>query len=306
MRHAMISLLAGLLLLPTLSTADEKKLDEAFDPASPAGQLEAIKKEAKKAIEEFVQAREGNTLKERQELGDRGKELDDRAKKRFHACSRRALELAQKHPKDPVALDALSNVILLPRYPDRPEIETAYDLLRKNYVTSDSNSLVRAIEMAFHIFAETSTKPEQFLRAVVEKNPHPKIQAYTCFYLVRLLKKQASWAEQLRDPARAKRLEERLNADVVKHLKVSDPNKLLKEMEELVERVVSNKYSDLKWVPGLDSTLGEKAKSELFALRYLSIGKTAPEIEGKDIDGKRFKLSDYRGKVVVLSFWGHW
>ena len=37
-----------------------------------------------------------------------------------------------------------------------------------------------------------------------------------------------------------------------------------------------------------------------------SRGQPAPEIEGEDIDGKRFKLSDYRGKVVVLDFWGNW
>ena len=24
------------------------------------------------------------------------------------------------------------------------------------------------------------------------------------------------------------------------------------------------------------------------------------------LDGQKFKLSDYRGKVVVLDFWGHW
>jgi hypothetical protein len=32
----------------------------------------------------------------------------------------------------------------------------------------------------------------------------------------------------------------------------------------------------------------------------------APEIQGDDIDGVPFKLSDYRGKVVVLDFWGNW
>jgi len=36
------------------------------------------------------------------------------------------------------------------------------------------------------------------------------------------------------------------------------------------------------------------------------IGAPAPELEGEDFDGKSFKLSDYRGKVVVVSFWASW
>jgi hypothetical protein len=39
---------------------------------------------------------------------------------------------------------------------------------------------------------------------------------------------------------------------------------------------------------------------------FLATGRQAPEIEGEDIDGVPFKLSDYRGKVVVLTFWGFW
>jgi hypothetical protein len=38
----------------------------------------------------------------------------------------------------------------------------------------------------------------------------------------------------------------------------------------------------------------------------LEVGNLAPEIIGEDIDGKKFKLSDYRGKVVMLDFWGDW
>ncbi len=33
------------------------------------------------------------------------------------------------------------------------------------------------------------------------------------------------------------------------------------------------------------------------------VGAPAPEIDGKDLEGKPMKLSDYRGKVVVLGFW---
>jgi thiol-disulfide isomerase/thioredoxin len=32
----------------------------------------------------------------------------------------------------------------------------------------------------------------------------------------------------------------------------------------------------------------------------------APGIEGTDAEGKHFKLSDYRGKVVLLDFWAGW
>lgn len=35
----------------------------------------------------------------------------------------------------------------------------------------------------------------------------------------------------------------------------------------------------------------------------LPLGKPAPEIKGTDSAGREFKLSDYRGKVVMLSFW---
>ena len=35
-------------------------------------------------------------------------------------------------------------------------------------------------------------------------------------------------------------------------------------------------------------------------------GQRAPEIEGEDLHGELMKLSDFRGQVVVLHFWGHW
>ncbi|MEC7582943.1 MAG: hypothetical protein VYE77_01385 [Planctomycetota bacterium] len=35
-------------------------------------------------------------------------------------------------------------------------------------------------------------------------------------------------------------------------------------------------------------------------------GQQAPDIVGIDLDGTEFKLSDYRGKVIFLDFWGDW
>ena len=49
-----------------------------------------------------------------------------------------------------------------------------------------------------------------------------------------------------------------------------------------------------------------RARGVLNSERNLSIGSLAPDFTTKDVDGVEFKLSDYRGKVVVLDFWGFW
>lgn len=59
-------------------------------------------------------------------------------------------------------------------------------------------------------------------------------------------------------------------------------------------------------VHGSRGTLGESAAGDLFELRNLAIGQVAPDIEGESVAGGPLKLSDYRGKVVVLDFWGNW
>jgi thiol-disulfide isomerase/thioredoxin len=53
-------------------------------------------------------------------------------------------------------------------------------------------------------------------------------------------------------------------------------------------------------------TLADVAKAKLDEMDNLVAGKPAPPIDGVGMDGKPLKLSDYRGKVVVLVFWGTW
>ncbi|MBI5866252.1 MAG: redoxin domain-containing protein [Planctomycetes bacterium] len=50
----------------------------------------------------------------------------------------------------------------------------------------------------------------------------------------------------------------------------------------------------------------EKADGYVYEMEHLQIGMVAPEFEGGDVEGKTIKLSQFRGQVVVLDFWGFW
>ncbi|HYC76968.1 MAG TPA: hypothetical protein VEI02_04995 [Planctomycetota bacterium] len=51
---------------------------------------------------------------------------------------------------------------------------------------------------------------------------------------------------------------------------------------------------------------GARAQGEIFEVERLQIGMVAPDHEAVDQHGVAWKLSDYRGKVVVVDFWGYW
>jgi thiol-disulfide isomerase/thioredoxin len=82
----------------------------------------------------------------------------------------------------------------------------------------------------------------------------------------------------------------------------TDDVKAAAEVERLLERLIG-RYGA---VQSDGTTLADLARPELDELRRLSVGKIAPEIEEQDLDGQKLRLSDYRGKVVVLTFWGTW
>ncbi len=121
----------------------------------------------------------------------------------------------------------------------------------------------------------------QTLRLLMEKATDVELRGQASFVLARNLIKQYEQAYQKKNKGAAQ---------------------LAAEAETLLKQV-ADKYGDVAMLRG---KLADQVADVLFELKHLSVGKPAQEIEGEDIDGKTFKLSDYRGKVVVLDFWGHW
>lgn len=78
------------------------------------------------------------------------------------------------------------------------------------------------------------------------------------------------------------------------------------EAARLFKEVESGGGKDIPEYKNAPRTLAEAATAALFEMNSLSIGKKFPDIEGNDVFGKKFKLSDYAGKVIMLDFFGFW
>jgi peroxiredoxin len=59
-------------------------------------------------------------------------------------------------------------------------------------------------------------------------------------------------------------------------------------------------------LPYRGATFADAADESLYYFQNLAVGCEAPPTVGEDADGAVFRLSDYRGKVVMLRFWGNW
>lgn len=66
---------------------------------------------------------------------------------------------------------------------------------------------------------------------------------------------------------------------------------------------ISEQFADVRL---RGERLGDVVEEDLFAVTHLSRGRPALEIEGQDIDGETFRLSDFRGKVTLIDFSADW
>lgn len=218
------------------------------------------------------------------------------------------LELAEKHPNEPWTLDALTHVITheywLDNYSSHPgwgkdsRQAKAIAILLRDHLGSDRlGETCKRAQFGFR------KECEVFLRTLLDKSPHRDVRGLACLRLALFLNLRLNRLDLLKEqPDVAKRYEGLYGKDYLEALRQQDRTRAIGEIEALLEQA-ADKYGDVK-IPG-SGTVGDTAKTELFEIRNFAVGKEAPDIEGPDQDGVRFKLSDYRGKVVLLYFWQH-
>jgi thiol-disulfide isomerase/thioredoxin len=152
--------------------------------------------------------------------------------------------------------------------------------------------------------ADKAAALEQMLRDHIDDD---EFYADLFFHLFRPgVDKESFYGEILKRPNAPRRVAGLASYSLAVWLKDQGGEKQTSEARGLLQSVVSD-YAQLPhpYSPQ-QGTLGDAARHLLFEIDHLQIGKLAPEIAGKDVKGADFRLSDYRGKVVMLVFCGDW
>lgn len=261
---------------------------------SPRSRYEALVKEYDAAYAAFIEANNKASTPDDSEKAAASFPQPESFVPRF-------LAIVREHPDDPAAIDAL--VWIASKYMYTPEGEEALRTLAARYSTAR-----RVVDYAGTAdrYGEAFLAYEELLRAVLKSNPDRQVQAPVNVALASYLKTVKNRAEStliqisLRGegglaPATLH------NLDLLKRRGL---DRLAEESEALFERVIRD-YGDVRIASNYPPEAGKFAKEQLFELRNLSIGNKALEIEATDVAGKPFKLSDYRGQVVLLDFGSH-
>lgn len=198
-----------------------------------------------------------------------------------------ALELIREAPKSSQAFAVLDWIVSTPRNLQLPFGEQAVKALLQGHAEDPRIGPACGV---LGYYGDALHQPTlDLLRTVSEKNPDRGARGQATLGLARLTYQKAKYFDRQ---------------------KKGDPVPLYREAERLCESTLEayGDCPDLRrvGVRRAQKTLGEEAARDLFEMRELVIGKVVPEVSGEDLDGKPLRLSDFRGKVVVLTFWADW
>ena len=272
-------------LLNAMVIQEEDKAAEKADQdqeESLGDYLEALQEKIEKAQRDFY--------KKLDEFGDDQEAMMEYANENSPDFSDewgKLMEMVEANADDKAAPGALS---MIGQYDFGGELgKKATTMLLENYI--DSREAMQALSGLAY---EPSAQNEAKFKEILENNKNPKTLAAVRFTFAEYLLGAEDYKAYVADEDARAYMEE----DTIEYLTSERKKSFVEEAEELLTSVVEDDNARKRTV--------KQAKRRLFALQNLAIGKAAPEIVGMDTDGVEFKLSDYRGKVVMLDFWGNW
>ncbi len=280
--------------------ADRARSDDAKQPAFAIEYL-AIKKDLDAKWEKVSAPlwKEHEEAKNEKDREATMKRIADESNKIHRPATAKVMSIVRPHAADPAAVDTL---VWVAQGSSPDYCNEAAELLRKHHLTNK-----QTLKLAYWSKSAPMKWTEPLLCDQLNATDLPIAEKPRILLALAMVKHtQSKWLSDMAastDKSDLLKMESLFGKVFIDDLRKMDVSKTEAVAIQLFTELIE-KHGTEKLIDGL--TFGKVAKSAIFEMQNLSIGKTAPDIVGEDTDGVKFKLSDYRGKVVVLSFWATW
>ena len=238
-----------------------------------------LERRAEESVADQIRALQEEFVEKQQELSrgnqtegdiEKRQELDRKYQELRSEVIAKFAKIVEKHPSDEAVFPALRWMISSPEHAAK-----AIDVLIIHHLNHEDLGAI-----CFRLATQNAPGAERLAQAVARMSKSAEAKTLALLGLGQMLVSRSNEAGVGAD----KRKTDRKEAEAAL-------NEALEECPDV--DVFGRRASD--W-----------ASAALFELHHLAVGQIVPELTGEDLDGSRFKLGDFRGKVVLLHFWAHW
>ncbi|MGL4550580.1 MAG: peroxiredoxin family protein, partial [Gemmataceae bacterium] len=239
----------------------------AAGPVTPAGDEKPTRRERFEAIKaEYDKQYAAFRKADRAVKTNAEREAADKLRPSLGVFGRRFLALAEEQQADEVACDALLWIASNYGRHEKLKLDSALDHIEKHHLNSpELKDVVDALSYA------DSERANALAEVIAKKAGDREVRGHACFFIGLGIYSRTGGRDE----------------------------ESLARVEHWMRRARKD-YADVRLG---NRKLGDMAEAQLFEMRNLIPGKVVPELEGVGVGGRKVKLSDYRGKVVVLVFW---
>ena len=258
-------------------------------PANVASRVASVIQEHELAARAYEQARHGGPKEQKSSAFPSA------------PCAIKLLAIIEENPEDPEIVRAINWILANARNDEQHRC--VIEFLNNDFF--ESEHIAEVLPVLIHGYPDQSSL--NLVQRLSQHSPHERVKAVATMASVMAHQTMVRFVRFLNKPKWTERMKSFIDATTLRHYQTAVDRKF--DFESTLQQLIdqSGEFTFGPSVEGQPSeTIHEMASDMLFSIQHLKVGKPAPNITGTDLDGVAFSLDDYRGKIVMLDFWGDW
>ena len=232
---------------------------------------------------------------------NRGNEAETATLPQPEIYAQQLIDIMNRNPKGPENIDAVHWI--LTEVNSGPTRDATIQLLQTDYF--ETEQIANVLPVLVDGYPDKNSM--QLIEKLATNSRHHRVRAVATMARVKGQQALTRFVGFLKNPKWTERMKTFVDKPTLEYYQAAVKQEFDMEstLQELIDSYGQHDFG-IKTNGRPVEQIGPMATDMLFSLQHLQIGKSAPKLEGQDLDGLTFSLAEYRGKIVMLDFWGDW